>query len=215
MCPHQDEAVGLDYGLCGGLCCCSLCGLSFLYHTIFLMCLRSLSHECNGCFYQVCVLVMVLLWSVLVVVSLVMSVGYIPKHIQSYYVSWDFGPRLSQGPMNTSPKKGRPQPDHNTMGQTTNQTINPPIKTTAHQLVKIWIRLIYIHMLNKTGVHKQTNKRAWHSRVGGMRSIRVTNTVSYCIDRGRNVKKLRRLWRASKIRSRIRNQKLNDHNIYH
>ena len=64
-----------------------------------------------------------------------------------------------------------------------------------------------------------TDKYVWHRLTGrfltGMRNIRVTNTVSYYTSRGRIVKRWRRLWRASKIRGRIRDKKLNNHNIYH
>ena len=45
----------------------------------------------------------------------------------------------------------------------------------------------------------------------GMRSIRVIHIASYFVGRGRNAKRWRRLWRASKIRGRIRNEKLKDH----
>ena len=115
--------------------------------------------------------------------------------------------------------KHDPKTDHNqTMiawEKTTTQTINPPTKTITNQMAKIWIRLMCVHVLNKTGVYKQINEGAWYFTGWRMRSIRVTNIASYCIGRGRSVKRWRRLWRASKIRGRIRNQKPKDHNIYH
>ena len=66
----------------------------------------------------------------------------------------------------------------------------------------------------RTGLDSQTNTygiRSTGKSPIGMRSIQVKNIVSYCIGRGRNVKRWRRLWLALKTRGRIRNRKRRDY----